>query len=139
LDSPYPALASMQRTKGPTARWAKELLGRVGKPFWQEEYFDRLVRSAAEFKQIRRYIELNPVKAGLVAHPWEFPWSSTCGRESGSEESVATRFFQLRLAATPCVSPRLPSSVPIGSFHPIRFCPCWAHPARAQVRPPLSH
>lgn len=77
----------MQRTKGPTARWAKELLGRVGKPFWQEEYFDRLVRSAAEFKQIRRYIELNPVKAGLVAHPWEFPWSSACGRESGSEES----------------------------------------------------
>src|SRR5687768_753624 len=22
---------------------------------------------------------------------------------------------------------RLPSSAPIGSFHPIRFCPCWAH------------
>jgi hypothetical protein len=21
----------------------------------------------------------------------------------------------------------LPSSAPIGSFHPIRFCPCWAH------------
>jgi hypothetical protein len=23
----------------------------------------------------------------------------------------------------------LPSSAPIGSFHPIRFCPCWAHAA----------
>jgi REP element-mobilizing transposase RayT len=76
----------MHRTKGPTARWANKLLGRAGKPFWQEEYFDRLVRSAAEFKQIRHYIELNPVKAGLVAHPWEFPWSSACGRESGSED-----------------------------------------------------
>jgi len=76
----------MHRTKGPTARWANKLLGRVGKPFWQEEYFDRLVRSAAEFKQIRHYIELNPVKAGLVAHPWEFPWSSACERESGSED-----------------------------------------------------
>jgi len=76
----------MQRAKGPTARWANKLLGRAGKPFWQEEYFDRLVRSAAEFKQIRHYIELNPVKAGLVAHPWEFPWSSACGRESGSED-----------------------------------------------------
>ena len=41
----------------------------------------------------------------------------------------ATRFFQLHLAATPCVSLRLPSSAPIGSFHPTRFCPCWAHPA----------
>jgi REP element-mobilizing transposase RayT len=36
----------MHRAKGPTARWANKLLGRVGKPFWQEEYFDRLVRSA---------------------------------------------------------------------------------------------
>jgi hypothetical protein len=25
------------------------------------------------------------------------------------------------------VSLRLPSSAPIGSFHPIRLCPCWAH------------
>ncbi len=49
--------------------------------------------------------------------------ASSCpyGRE------FATRFFRLRLAATPCVSLRLPSSAPIGSFHPIRFCPCWAH------------
>ena len=39
----------------------------------------------------------------------------------------ATRFFQLHLAATPCVSLRLPSSAPVGSFHPTRFCPCWAH------------
>ncbi len=39
------------------ARWANELLGRVGKPFWQEEYFDRLVRSASECKQIRHSIE----------------------------------------------------------------------------------
>ena len=39
----------------------------------------------------------------------------------------AARFFQLRLTATPCVSLRLPSSAPVGSFHPTRFCPCWAH------------
>src|SRR5664279_4226867 len=32
---------------------------------------------------------------------------------------------RLRLA----VRLRLPSSAPIGSFHPIRFCPCWAHSA----------
>src|SRR5207302_4029024 len=32
---------------------------------------------------------------------------------------------RLRLA----VRLRLPSSAPIGSFHPIRFRPCWAHPA----------
>jgi hypothetical protein len=31
----------------------------------------------------------------------------------------------------------LPSSAPIGSFHPTRFCPCWAHwggpPVRAEA------
>jgi hypothetical protein len=59
----------MHRAKGPTARWANKLLGRAGKPFWQEEYFDRLVRSASECKQIRHYLELNPVRPGLVAHP----------------------------------------------------------------------
>src|ERR1022692_3134068 len=46
-----------------------------------------------------------------------------------SGRSFATRFFRLHLAATPCASLRLPSSAPIGSFHPIRFCPCWAHSA----------
>src|SRR5271167_5160125 len=43
----------------------------------------------------------------------------------------ATRFFQLHPAATPCGSLRLPSSAPIGSFHPTRFCPCWAHWGRS--------
>jgi hypothetical protein len=52
-----------------SSHWANKLLGRAGKPFWQEEYFDRLVRSASECKQIRHYLELNPVRPGLVAHP----------------------------------------------------------------------
>src|SRR4029077_18030423 len=38
---------------------------------------------------------------------------------------------RLRLA----VPLRLPSSAPIGSFHPTRFCPCWAHPARGALAP----
>jgi REP element-mobilizing transposase RayT len=73
--------ALLQQVKGPTARNANRLLGRSGEPFWQPEYFDRMIGSAAEFGQIRRYIEWNPVKAGLVARPEEFPWSSA--REDG--------------------------------------------------------
>ena len=49
----------------------------------------------------------------------------------------ALRFFQLHLAATPCGSLRLPSSAPVGSFHPTRLCPCWAHWGR-RFRLPLS-
>jgi REP element-mobilizing transposase RayT len=71
-----PLAALVRQVKGPTALGANRLLGRTGEPFWQAEYFDRIVRNQKEFAQIRRYIEWNPVKAALVAHPEEFPWSS---------------------------------------------------------------
>jgi REP element-mobilizing transposase RayT len=58
-----------------TAREANRILGLTG-PFWQEESYDRLVRNAGEFDRIVRYIECNPVKAGLVLAPADFPWSS---------------------------------------------------------------
>jgi len=75
--TPQVALAQLIRqVKGPTACYANRLLGRAGEPFWQQEYFDRIVRSESEFARIRRYIEWNPVKAALVARPEDFPWSS---------------------------------------------------------------
>jgi putative DNA methylase len=61
--------------KGFTGHQANLLLGTHG-PFWQEESFDRLVRSDAQFDRIRDYIEQNPVKAGLVSKAQEFRWSS---------------------------------------------------------------
>jgi putative DNA methylase len=61
--------------KGFTAHQANLLLGTHG-PFWQEESFDRLVRSDTEFDRIRAYIEQNPVKAGLATTPEQFRWSS---------------------------------------------------------------
>lgn len=59
-----------------TAREANLQLGRTGIRFWQEESYDRLVRSGAEFGRIQSYIENNPVSAGLVAEPGQFAWSS---------------------------------------------------------------
>ena len=66
--------------KGATARQANQLLGRTGQPFWQAECYDRWVRSDQEFQRICSYIENNPVKAGLVAEPSHFPWSSATKR-----------------------------------------------------------
>ena len=62
--------------KGFTAHEANRLLGRTGKKFWQDESFDHAIRSEDEFYRIVRYIEQNPVKAGLVESPEEWPWSS---------------------------------------------------------------
>ena len=64
-----PATKWLGPLKGFTAHEANELLGQTGKPFWQNESYDHLVRSPQEFDRIRRYIENNPVKAGLVADP----------------------------------------------------------------------
>ncbi|HET8637245.1 MAG TPA: transposase [Acidobacteriaceae bacterium] len=84
LWTPYIRHAELiRKVKGATARQANQLLGRSGEPFWQEEYFDRLVRSDREFAQIQRYIEWDPVKAALASDPAEFPWSSAYGREGG--------------------------------------------------------
>ncbi len=35
-----------------------------------------------------RYIEQNPVRAGLVARPWEYPWSSAPAHPSGRDDSL---------------------------------------------------
>lgn len=61
--------------KGFTGLQANHVLGRSG-AFWQEESFDRLVRSDAEFVRTQEYIEMNPVSAGLARAPEDFPWSS---------------------------------------------------------------
>jgi putative transposase len=66
--------------KGATAMRANRILGLEGQRFWEAEYFDRLVRNDEEFGRVRRYIELNPVKAALVARPEDFEWSSAYGR-----------------------------------------------------------
>ena len=66
----------MQSLKRFTAREGNRILGLTGKPFWQDESYDRLVRNETEFERIACYIEMNPVKAGVVATPEEFAWSS---------------------------------------------------------------
>jgi putative transposase len=48
----------------------------TGRPFWQEESYDHLVRDQSEFENIRNYIEENPVRAGLVTEASEYRWSS---------------------------------------------------------------
>ena len=64
--------------KSYTALQANRVLGRKG-PFWMREPFDRYIRDLDHFNRTVRYIEHNPVKAGLCMIPedWEFSsaWS----------------------------------------------------------------
>jgi REP element-mobilizing transposase RayT len=74
---PKVELAAITRwLKGSTARKANLILGRTGQPFWQDESFDHRVRKEAELERIVRYVEQNPVAAGLVANSRDWLWSS---------------------------------------------------------------
>ena len=43
---------------------------------FEGRYKSCLVQDDAYFLQTSRYIHLNPAKAGMVAHPEDYPWSS---------------------------------------------------------------
>src|SRR5204863_8647371 len=62
--------------KGSSARKANLILGRTGEAFWQDESFDHRVRDEVELDRIVRYVEDNPVRAGLAANPRDWLWSS---------------------------------------------------------------
>ena len=65
--------------KSYTAKKANDLLERKG-AFWQQEYFDRYVRHEAHFEDAVKYIEFNPVKAGLCTKPQDWRFSSAAWR-----------------------------------------------------------
>jgi REP element-mobilizing transposase RayT len=69
----------MHSLKRHTGRECNILLGTEGK-FWQDEAYDHWVRDVDELERIIRYIEENPVKAGLVKSPEEWLYSSARDR-----------------------------------------------------------
>ncbi len=76
LVTPFQPLSAVTKwIKGTSARRVNQFLERTGSPFWQDESFDHWARNSAEFEKIRAYIWNNPVKAGLVEHPAEWPYS----------------------------------------------------------------
>jgi REP-associated tyrosine transposase len=64
-------------------QWIKALRAVIGKdllhlgiekPQWQEGFFDHLLRSDERYGQKWEYVRMNPVRAGLCAHPEEWPY-----------------------------------------------------------------
>ncbi len=57
------------------SRWYRRQTGYVGH-LWQGRYKSPLVAGDSYFLECGRYIEWNPVRAGLVKRPEDHPWSS---------------------------------------------------------------
>lgn len=70
----YPLAATMKLLKGSTAHMCNQLLKRSGQ-FWHHESYDHYVRNEKELRRIIKYVINNPVKAGLVTHWREWPYS----------------------------------------------------------------
>ncbi len=75
-----PLAGLMKVWKGKSARLANQVLKRAG-PFWQEDYFDTLIRDSSHLRKAIHYTEQNPVKAKLVVDPKAWPWSSARHRD----------------------------------------------------------
>jgi len=56
-------------------RYINQTYNRTGS-LWEGRYKSCLVDSDNYFLLVSRYIELNPVRASMVNHPAEYPWSS---------------------------------------------------------------
>ena len=66
---------AMQLVKGSFSYRAKKELGFQGE-IWQRGYSDVQILDRESFQSHRAYIENNPVKAGLVGKPEEYPFGT---------------------------------------------------------------
>ena len=76
--------------KSYTTHAINKAFNRKGK-LWMMEYFDRYIRDNDHFQKVVNYIHNNPVKAGLVADPADWRWSSArsyLGSQVGSQVSA---------------------------------------------------
>jgi REP element-mobilizing transposase RayT len=91
LATPEVALPKLTKSlKGITAKRANAMLAMSGTAFWQEESYDHLVRPG-QLDKIRGYIELNPVRAGLVHLAEDYRWSSAGWATRGSPADQGVR------------------------------------------------
>jgi len=69
----------LKRLAGRQTRWVNRREGRRG-TLWEGRYKSSPIQTEAYLHRCSRYVELNPVRAGLVAHPEQYRWSSLAAK-----------------------------------------------------------
>lgn len=81
-------------------RYVNDRYRRTG-TLWEGRYKSCLVNSDTHLLRCYRYIELNPVRARMVAHPADYPWSSYATHAMGrGSELIRPHASYLALGAT---------------------------------------
>ncbi len=77
----------MQSVSGRYAQYVNSTYRRTG-TVWGGRYRSTIVDPHDYLLRCMCYIELNPVRSGLVTHPNEYPWSSFHGNARGAKDLV---------------------------------------------------
>lgn len=100
LGTPYKAggISNMMQALGRRyVRYFNREYRRSG-TLWEGRFKSSLVQSETYLLQCQRYIELNPVRAGMVADPADYTWSSYQCNGLGRESALCTQheeYFKL--------------------------------------------
>jgi putative transposase len=78
--------------------------GRTG-TLWEGRYHSSLIDSERYFLQCSRYIEMNPVRAGIVNEPGTYRWSSFRSNAEGHPDALVRR-HPVYLALGRCTAAR---------------------------------
>lgn len=95
----------MQRVAGRYARRVQQRVPTTGHLF-ERRYRAVLVDADAHLLRLTRYIHLNPVRAGLVADPADYPWSGHCAYLGLADVPWLTTNFVLRVLGADVTSAR---------------------------------
>jgi putative transposase len=79
----------MQAVSGRYAQYFNNKYRRTGS-LWEGRYRGTVIDTDRYLFTCLRYIEENPVRAGLANHPDEYPWSSYAANALGMNDSIVT-------------------------------------------------
>jgi len=69
------------------SRYVNKTYGRTG-TLWEGRYRSCVVQDDAYLLTCQRYIELNPLRAGMAEHPADYPWSSYHANANGRSDPL---------------------------------------------------
>jgi len=85
----YDVSEFMRNVQGEFARWYNNTFDRVGR-FWADRFRSTLLEDEEAVLECMMYVELNPVRAGLVKRPEDYEGSSFFLRSIGKAEWLMT-------------------------------------------------
>lgn len=99
---------------------------------WEGRYRSCIVESARYVLACYRYIELNPVRAGMVRQPGEYPWSSFAGNVGMRDDPPLVAHAECVALGSAGYREMVAAGLDERSLHEIRDAVNGGHPLAAQ-------